>query len=178
MAGDGEIVPESKSGNNEYPGRCGDHDPRHDGCKVQFANLALSAGGGAVFQFRQKKDERGATINIPGYATPCWLKLTRRYFGVLARRGCGSKFSRPCRAGSGRGGFAAMGEWPADPLARLQSERSGNEPAAGFIPINHWRRKPGQRAADGSDRAIDSGRRRKLEGGFRVGPRSRRGNFQ
>ncbi len=53
--------------------------------KSSFANLALSASGGAVFQFRQKKDERGATINIPDYAAPCWLKLTRRYHGVLAR---------------------------------------------------------------------------------------------
>ena len=53
--------------------------------KSSFANLALSAGGGAVFQFRQKADERGATINIPGYSAPCWLKLTRRYLGVLAR---------------------------------------------------------------------------------------------
>jgi len=53
--------------------------------KSSFANLALSAGGGAVFQFRQKKDERGATINIAGYTPPCWLKLTRRYRGVLAR---------------------------------------------------------------------------------------------
>jgi signal transduction histidine kinase len=53
--------------------------------KSSFANLALTAGGGAVFQFRQKKDERGATLNLPGYAAPYWLKLTRRHLAVLAR---------------------------------------------------------------------------------------------
>jgi hypothetical protein len=63
--------------------------------RSSFANLALNAGGGAVFQFRQKKDERGATINIAGYSTPCWLKLARRYRGVLAR----ADQSFPVRAG-------------------------------------------------------------------------------
>jgi len=52
---------------------------------ASFADLGLSSGGGAVFQFRQKKGERGATINIPDWTAPCWLKIIRRYPGVLAR---------------------------------------------------------------------------------------------
>ncbi|HEX4343604.1 MAG TPA: sensor histidine kinase, partial [Verrucomicrobiae bacterium] len=52
---------------------------------ASFADLGLSASGGAVFQFRQKRNERGATINIPDCTAPCWLKLTRRYAGIFVR---------------------------------------------------------------------------------------------
>ena len=53
--------------------------------KATFASLAMSAGGGAVFQFRLKKDERGATIALRDCPLPCWLKLTRRHIGTLVR---------------------------------------------------------------------------------------------
>ena len=53
--------------------------------KASFASLAMSAGGGAVFQFRLKRDERGATIPIHDCPLPCWLKLTRRHVGALVR---------------------------------------------------------------------------------------------
>ena len=53
--------------------------------KATFASLAMSAGGGAVFQFRLKKDERGATVPLRDCPLPCWLKLTRRHIGTLVR---------------------------------------------------------------------------------------------
>ena len=53
--------------------------------KASFASLAMSAGGGAVFQFRLKKDERGATVPIRDCPLPCWLKLTRRHVGAIVR---------------------------------------------------------------------------------------------
>lgn len=53
--------------------------------KATFASLAMSDGGGAVFQFRLKKDERGATIALRDCSLPCWLKLTRRHIGTLVR---------------------------------------------------------------------------------------------
>src|SRR5439155_545988 len=56
---------------------------------------AFSAAGGAVFQFRQKQNERGDVVNIPGYEPPCWLKLTRRRPGLLAR----TEIARPVPQG-------------------------------------------------------------------------------
>lgn len=47
-----------------------------------FAGVAITTNG-AVFQFRQKQGERGATVNLPSVSAPCWLKLTRRHFQVL-----------------------------------------------------------------------------------------------
>ena len=46
--------------------------------------LTLSPGRGALLQVRRKESERGETVELTGYAAPCWLKLTRRDFGLLA----------------------------------------------------------------------------------------------
>jgi signal transduction histidine kinase len=39
----------------------------------------------ARLMVRRKEDSRGEIVEIPGFAAPCWLKLTRREFALLAR---------------------------------------------------------------------------------------------
>jgi signal transduction histidine kinase len=49
-------------------------DPR-----ASFASVLLNVGGEVVFRFRQSQSERDEAVSLPGYTTPCWLKLTRSF---------------------------------------------------------------------------------------------------
>ena len=49
-----------------------------------FVNLGVNLKGGALLQFRQGIDLNSTTVNLPGYGTPCWLKLALRHSFLLA----------------------------------------------------------------------------------------------
>lgn len=46
--------------------------------------LTLTSGNRALLLARRKENTRGEFIEIPNYAAPCWLKLTRRSFDLVA----------------------------------------------------------------------------------------------
>lgn len=47
--------------------------------------LAVTPMRTARLVVRRKENSRGEIVEIPGFAAPCWLKLTRREFALLAR---------------------------------------------------------------------------------------------
>ncbi|TAK94399.1 MAG: hypothetical protein EPO07_16745, partial [Verrucomicrobia bacterium] len=47
--------------------------------------LTVTPGRGALLQVRRKEGARGETVELAGYAAPCWLKLTRREFALVAQ---------------------------------------------------------------------------------------------
>jgi signal transduction histidine kinase len=46
--------------------------------------LTMTPGRGALLQVRRRESTRGDIIELPGYAAPCWLKLTRQQFELRA----------------------------------------------------------------------------------------------
>lgn len=47
--------------------------------------LTVTPGRGALLQMRRKEGARGEIVELAGYAAPCWLKLARREFTLVAQ---------------------------------------------------------------------------------------------
>jgi len=85
MPGDGEIVVRVN--------RLEADDPRANAgimfreslnSHAPFVNLGLNLKDGALLQYRQGINLNSIALNLPGYQTPCWLKLALRHPLLLA----------------------------------------------------------------------------------------------
>src|ERR1700761_427334 len=75
---DGAIVAKVNTVQNTDPWAKGGVMMRNDTTAGSInVALAITAGNGIIFQWRDTADGQSASVNIPGLAAPVWLALTR-----------------------------------------------------------------------------------------------------